>query len=200
MVRTTKRRCLTSTWTSSRWRLPDHAGGSTKVHDCHRPRASTRWSLTGSRLPTCLVVGVSWEDAVATATWYGGVRLPTRSEWERAARGGVEGDRYPWGDDLPAWIPNDGRGPLDGPWPVDLGPPNRFGLHGIGANIHEGCADWHSREYYAQSPASNPRGPASGVRRASRGGSWRHAVTHRVVAGQLAPSFRYPPGSGSSGI
>ena len=78
---------------------------------------------------------------------------------------------------MPAWIPNDGRGPLDGPWPVDLGPPNRFGLHGIAANIHEWCADWHSREYYAQSPTSNPRGPASGVRRASRGGSWRHAVT-----------------------
>ena len=151
------------------------------------------WSLTAFTAPDLPVVGVSWEDAAAYCAWYGGVRLPTEAEWERAARGGVEGGRYPWGDDLPAWIPNDGRGPLDGPWPVDLGPPNRFGLHGIAANNHEWCADRHSREYYAQSPANNPRGPASGVRRASRGGSWRHAVTisRSSARSKLAPSFRY---------
>jgi formylglycine-generating enzyme required for sulfatase activity len=151
------------------------------------------WSLTEFMAPDLPVVGVSWEDAEAYCAWHGGVRLPSEAEWERAARGGVEGDRYPWGDDLPAWLPNDGRGPLDGPWPVDLGPPNRFGLHGIAANIHEWCADWHSRQYYAQSPANNPRGPASGVRRASRGGSWRHAVTisRSSARSKLAPSFRY---------
>lgn len=155
-----------------------------------QPRDWSAGVFDGGRLP---VVGVSWEDAVAFCAWHGGVRLPTEAEWERAARGGVDGERYPWGDDLPSWIPDGGRGPLAGPWPVDLGPPNRFGLKGIAANVHEWCADWHARDYYAHSPARNPAGPATGIRRASRGGSWRHAVTisRSSARSKLDPSFRY---------
>jgi formylglycine-generating enzyme required for sulfatase activity len=155
-----------------------------------RPRD---WSLPQFTAPSLPVVGVSWDDATAFCAWYGGVRLPTEAEWERAARAGVDGTRYPWGDELPAWIPNEARGPLEGPWPVDLGPPNGYGVHGIAANIHEWCADWHSREYYAQSPPRNPSGPATGLRRASRGGSWRHAITisRSAARSKLAPSFRY---------
>ena len=68
-----------------------------------------------------------------------------------------------------------------------------FGLYGIAANIHEWCADWHSREYYASAPRRNPAGPETGTRRASRGGSWRHAATiSRCSArSRLDPSFRY---------
>jgi formylglycine-generating enzyme required for sulfatase activity len=152
------------------------------------------WTLTEFLASDLPVVGVSWDDAMAYCEWCGGgARLPTEAEWERAARGGVDGHRYPWGNDLPDWIPNEGKGPLSGPWPVDLGPPNGFGLYGIGANIHEWCADWHARDYYAQSPPSNPTGPSSGVRRASRGGSWRHAITisRTSARSKLAPSFRY---------
>ena len=143
------------------------------------------------------VVGVSWLDCQAYCAWQTArghaVRLPTEAEWERAARGGVEGRRYPWGDDIPDWIPDGGRGPVEGPWPVTRGEPNAFGLYGIAANVHEWCADWHDRGYYAVSPAINPRGPASGVRRASRGGSWRHAVTISRCAARskIDPSFRY---------
>jgi formylglycine-generating enzyme len=140
------------------------------------------------------VVGVSWHDAVAYCQWRGaGTRLPTEAEWERAARGGREAERYPWGDEIPAWIPQGGRGPLAGPWPVTLGGPNAFGLFGIAANVHEWCADWHDRQYYAASPARNPTGPAAGVRRVSRGGSWRHAVTisRTAARSKLDPSFRY---------
>ena len=90
-------------------------------------------------------------------------------------------------------MPEGGRGPLASPWPVTLGTPNAFGLFGIAANIHEWCEDWHARDYYAASPALNPGGPASGIRRTSRGGSWRHAVTisRTAARSKLDPSFRY---------
>jgi formylglycine-generating enzyme required for sulfatase activity len=151
------------------------------------------WTTAAFSEPDLPVVGVSWEDAVSFCAWRGGVRLPTEAEWERAARGGVDGEAYPWGDEMPSWIPDGGRGPLAGPWPVDIGPPNRFGVYGIAANIHEWCADWHARDYYAQSPVRNPAGPPSGQRRASRGGSWRHAVTisRSSARSKLDPSFRY---------
>ncbi len=138
-------------------------------------------------------VGVSWDDAVAYCERRGDVRLPTEAEWEWAARGGLEGKLYPWGDEIPAWLPNGGKGPLDGPWPVTLGEPNGFGLYGIGANIHEWCADWHSTAYYAESPVKNPTGPPTGVRRVSRGGAWRHAVTVSRCAqrSKLGPTLRY---------
>ncbi len=151
------------------------------------------WTAAAFSDPNLPVVGVSWEDAVAFCAWRGGVRLPTEAEWERAARGGVDGEAYPWGPEIPSWIPDGGRGPLPGPWPVDLGPANRFGVIGIAANIHEWCADWHARDYYAQSPSRNPAGPPAGQRRASRGGSWRHAVTisRSAARSKLDPSFRY---------
>jgi len=158
------------------------------------PRDWSDPALDGDDRP---VVGVSWHDAVAYCAWRtrrgSAERLPTEAEWERAARGGVEGAAFPWGDEIPSWIPGGGCGPLGGPWPVTLGVPSAFGLYGIAANVHEWCADWHDREYYAASPAENPRGPESGVRRASRGGSWRHAVTISRCAARsrIPPSLRY---------
>jgi len=151
--------------------------------DWHTP------AFAGGDLP---VVGVSWLDAQAYCRWRD-VRLPTEAEWERAARGGVDGAAFPWGDDIPSWIPGGGRGPLDGPWPVTLGAPNAFGLYGIAANVHEWCADWHAADYYASSPAVNPAGPPTGRRRASRGGSWRHAVTisRSAARSKIDPAFRY---------
>jgi formylglycine-generating enzyme required for sulfatase activity len=158
------------------------------------PRDWHEAAFSGDALP---VVGVSWHDAVAYCRWRtdhaSAERLPTEAEWERAARGGIEGAAFPWGDAIPSWIPDGGRGPLHAPWPVTLGEPTAFGLYGIAANIHEWCADWHDRGYYAVSPASNPRGPQSGARRASRGGSWRHAITisRSAARSKIDPSFRY---------
>lgn len=161
-------------------------------------RAAPRdWENPAFADPALPVVGVSWNDAVVYCLWRSSegdlMRLPTEAEWERAARGRRAAERFPWGNGMPAWIPNAGKGPLESPWPVTLGPPNDFGIHGITANIHEWCADWHSREFYAHSAPRNPGGPATGVRRASRGGSWRHAVTISRCAARskLDPSFRY---------
>lgn len=160
-------------------------------HD--RPRD---WDIFASS-PDLPVVGVSWLDCQAYCRWRAAgdapVRLPTEAEWERAARGGADGRRYPWGDEIPSWIPDRGRGPLAGPWSVTLGEPNAFGLFGIAANIHEWCADWYAAGYYSSSGERNPAGPERGVRRASRGGSWRHAITISRCAtrSRIDPSFRY---------
>jgi formylglycine-generating enzyme required for sulfatase activity len=161
-------------------------------HD--RPRD---WHIAAFDAADLPVVGVSWHDAIAYCAWRASEgspeRLPTEAEWERAARGGVDGAQFPWGHEIPDWIPAGGRGPLDGPWPVTLGVPNAFGVMGIAANVHEWCADWHDRGYYQRSPASNPAGPSGGSRRASRGGSWRHAITisRSAARSKLDPSFRY---------
>jgi formylglycine-generating enzyme required for sulfatase activity len=162
--------------------------------DYEPPRGWTDPAFAAADLP---VIGVSWHDAVAYCAWrtrHGSAeRLPTEAEWERAARGGVDGLAFPGGSEIPSWIPEGGRGPLAAPWPVTLGEPNGFGLYGIAANVHEWCADWHDRGYYAVSPANNPRGPDSGVRRVSRGGSWRHMITiSRCSArSKIDPAFRY---------
>ncbi len=153
--------------------------------------------LSGSPTADLPVVGVSWLDCAAYCRWRAtrreAVRLPTEAEWERAARGGLVAKRYPWGDGIPGWIPDGGRGPLPGPWPVTLGEPNGFGLFGIAANIHEWCADWYASDFYSLAPEHNPDGPSNGTRRASRGGSWRHAVTISRCAtrSRIDPSFRY---------
>ena len=144
------------------------------------------------------VVGVSWNDAVVYCLWQSSfaassdVRLPTEAEWERAARGERAAQRYPWGNETPGWIPNRARGPLTAPWAVTVGEPSDFGLYGIAANIHEWCADWHARSYEG-TLARNPTGPSRGVRRTSRGGSWRHAVTisRNAARSKLDPTFRY---------
>ena len=155
------------------------------------------WSQPAFARPDLPVVGVSWLDARDYCAWRSAeegrsVRLPTEAEWEYAARGGQEA-LFPWADAVPGWIPNGGRGPLDGPWPVTLGEPTAFGLFGITANIHEWSADWYDAAYYRASPERNPAGPVSGARRASRGGAWRHAFTYcrATLRSKLDPSYRY---------
>lgn len=143
------------------------------------------------------VVSVSLNDAVVYCLWRSSrgeaVRPPSEAEWERAARGHHAAKDYAWGDTILAWIPSGGAGPLEGPRSVELGDLSDFDIQGIGANIHEWCADWHSRTYYAEAPAHNPLGPPSGVRRASRGGSWRHAATisRNAARSKLDPTYRY---------
>ena len=135
------------------------------------------WSDPRFELPAQPVVAVSWFDAHAYTAWSSEVtgrccRLPTEAEREKAARGGVDGLRYPWGDASEAKPPQD-QSQLQ---TVGRDDPNGYGLHNMGDLVHEWCSDWYRPDYYRSSPARNPSGPGTGTRRASRGGSWRHRV------------------------
>ena len=156
------------------------------------------WDDPDFKNPEQPVVAVSWFDAVAYCVWLSGTfckqyRLPTEAEWERAARGGVEGETFPWGNCAPEELPNYTNRWKSGPEPVGLFAPNPYGLYNLGDNVHEWCADWYDAAYYAGSPERNPQGPLSSSRRASRGGSWRHhiKVTRTAARSSIPPEFKY---------
>ncbi|NLH18285.1 MAG: formylglycine-generating enzyme family protein [Phycisphaerae bacterium] len=176
------------------------------------------------------VVDITWYGAVAYCNWRSqqegrepcydlstwtcdfskkGYRLPTEAEWEYAARGGLSGKRFPWGDTIshneanyvsytdilsydlgptvgshPTW--SDGTHPYTAP--VGSFAANGFGLYDVTGNVDEWCNDWYSATYYESSPGDNPTGPATGEMRVIRGGGWwggEQRISHR---------YSYQPG------
>jgi formylglycine-generating enzyme required for sulfatase activity len=130
------------------------------------------------------VVHVSWGDARAYADW-AGRRLPTEAEWEYAARGGLYGARFPWGNDLAPhdrWQMNVWQGTFpnrntleDGhaaTAPVDAFNANGYGLHQMVGHVWDWCQDWFDASYYAWSDSEDPGGPVQGTSRVLRGGSY----------------------------
>jgi sulfatase modifying factor 1 len=161
-----------------------------------RAEAPPWWAHPGFAAPGQPVVGITWFDAMEYAAWlsqtFGGEwRLPTEAEWERAARGGLEGAGTAWGDRLPPGeVPTKA---LSGPWTVARGTANGYGLFDAGTIVHEWCLDWYEVGYYRAAPERDPRGPDEGLRRASRGGSWRHHVRWSPPSARssLPPGYRY---------
>ena len=156
------------------------------------------WNDPNFNHPRQPVVAVSWFEAARYCEWLSDrthrhFRLPTEAEWERAARGGIEGKLFPWGDAPPESLPDYGSRWKTGPEPVARYAPNAFGLYDISENVHEWCSDWYQADYYAISSDRNPRGPANGERKASRGGSWRHhiKVTRCAARSSIPPEFQY---------
>jgi formylglycine-generating enzyme required for sulfatase activity len=130
------------------------------------------------------VVHISWNDARAYCAW-SGRRLPTEAEWEFAARGGLVGKRYPWGDELLSggrhrcniWqgtfpARNLGEDGYLGTAPARSFPPNGYELYNVAGNVWEWCSDRFAASYYAESPHRDPQGPSEGEPRVMRGGSY----------------------------
>jgi formylglycine-generating enzyme required for sulfatase activity len=130
------------------------------------------------------VVHVSWNDAIAFCGW-SGTRLPTEAEWEYAARGGLAGCRFPWGEELEP----DGEHRMNvfqgsfpdenecadgyaGTAPVDAFPANGYGLHNVTGNVWEWTADRFDRNCYADSPRVDPCCEEGDGPRVMRGGSY----------------------------
>ena len=164
------------------------------------------WNDPGFNHPDQPVTTVTWFDATAYCEWVG-KRLPTEAEWEKAARGGLEGTRYPWGDTEPdntsanfadsqtefEWRSPDVNDGFLFTAPVGTFPPNGYGLFDMAGNVWEWCADWYSPTYYsdvqgAESPPRNPTGPDTGERRVLRGGTWYRAV-HTIRNAERVSDF-----------
>ena len=157
------------------------------------------WTQDGFRIPDAPVVGISWHDAIAYCEWLSEqmgteFRLPTEAEREYAARGGLAGADWP--EASAVWPDQAVRGAVasaEHPHVPFDACRNGFGLYCMADNVHEWCSDWYARDYYVDSPRVDPRGPADGMRRASRGGSWRHRIKFTRVSARssLSPNYRY---------
>ena len=152
------------------------------------------------------VTWVSWYSAMTYAMWVG-KRLPTEAEWEYAARGGLPGKKYPWGDVLSAAKTNYDRNVGD-TTAVGKYPANGYGLYDMSGNVWEWCLDLYDDDFYFASPRKNPRSGTNEpewlinnfmditTERVLRGGGWSAppqgiCVSHRLRISPMNTIYDY---------
>jgi len=158
------------------WERPAHAVETSGFEISARPISNLEFQAfrpghrsPGDESPGAPVTGVTWSDAEAYCGWLQArlgteVRLPSEARWERAARGGLEQQTYPWGDEyLPASLSSA---------PTAL-KPNGFGVYAVAYNLWEWTSDWYAPDYFSKSSREDPTGPSSGDFRVLRGGGFR---------------------------
>ena len=160
---------------------------------CTKP--ANNYSLTrdsyydNSQYADYLVILVSWDQAAAYCAW-AGRRLPTEAEWENSARG-PEGSIYPWGNSFDGTLANYCDANCKTDWkdssfddgytdtsPVGeySGGASMYGIPDMAGNVYEWVADWYGS--YSQDYQTNPTGPATGLEKIIRGGSWGDDPAH----------------------
>ena len=157
------------------------------------------------------VVHVSWADASGYAAW-AGKQLPSEPQWEYAARGGLQGARFPWGDELApggeqlcnTWqglfpTKNTEEDGWYGTSPADAFPANGFGLYNMIGNVWEWCADWFDTTSRDKISRVDPQGPPDGELRVLKGGSF---LCHASYCARYRPAARIgsTPDSGASNV
>jgi formylglycine-generating enzyme required for sulfatase activity len=134
------------------------------------PDFNPDWSKAGHP-----IVRVTFDEAQAYCEWAGG-QLPAEAQWEYAARGGKDGMKYAWGNDLTPKNANYAGSKWGGTSPVRSYPASAWGLYDMVGNVWEWVADWYDAKYYTtlplNEPTEDPPGPQSGKLRVLRGGSF----------------------------
>jgi formylglycine-generating enzyme required for sulfatase activity len=137
------------------------------------------------------MVAVSWEMATGLADRLSTAKvryaLPTEAEWEKAARGGLIGKRYSWGDEPPTPARCDsGHFGAFRIAPMKSLPPNGYGLYAMCGGVWEWTRDWYDSDYYRESPDADPLGPPKGKQKVLRGGSWSDCAEAVTITFRMA--------------